>query len=246
MANKQNPVLRTKSLGSSLFGKTREAVIGLLFTDPDLALHVREIARRTGFSAPTVARELRLLEDAGVLVAEESGRQVRFRADAACPLFGELKSIAVKTWGIRGRILSAIESLPGIECAFIFGSFASGGTHRGSDVDVLVIGSIDHAVLSNAMTAVSSDVGRRVNAQLYRPAEWRRKLDGRNSFLESVAGGSKIFLLGDEEVLNDVGKPRASRGEKAAEPPSAYGKGNRKPSQSRPRVRRGGKPARHA
>lgn len=246
MSNKHMPVLAPKSLGSSLLGKTREAVIGLLFSDSDRALHVREIARRTSFSAPTVARELRLLEKAGVLVAEESGSQVRFRADAACPLFAELKSIAVKTWGIRGRIVAAIEGLPGIECAFIFGSFASGAAHGGSDVDVLLIGSIDHAVLSNAMTAVSSDVGRTVNAQLYRPAEWRRKLDERNSFLVSVAEGAKIFLLGDEEVLNAIGKPRAARGEKAAEPASAYAKGNRKPSQGRSRVRRGGKPARHA
>ena len=47
--------LQAANLGTALLGRTREAVIGLLFTDPAQGLHVREIARRTGFSAPTPA-----------------------------------------------------------------------------------------------------------------------------------------------------------------------------------------------
>ena len=247
MTNKQSNAATTpKSLGASLFGKAREAVIGLLFSDSSPALHVREVARRTGFSAPTVARELRLLEGAGVVIAQESGRQVQYRADPQCPIFTELTSIAAKTWGIRGRIAAAIDPLEGIDCAFVFGSFASGKAHRGSDVDVMVIGTIDHAVLSNAMTDVTAHIGRTVGAKLYRPAEWRRKLDAQNAFLVSVAGGPKIFLVGDEEVLSGVGKPRAARGAQAAEPARAYGKGNRKPPEGRARVRRGGKASRHA
>ena len=161
-------------IGSALLGKTREAVIGLLFTNPDQSLHVREIARRTGFSAPTVARELRMLEEVGVLVSVASGRQLHYRADPACPLFPELRSIATKTWGVRGRIGAALEGLDGIDCAFVFGSFAAGNAHADSDIDVIVIGYCDFAVLSEAMSSVSSEVARTVNAKLYRPAEWKR------------------------------------------------------------------------
>ena len=38
-----------------------------------------------------------------------SGRQLHYRADPACPLFPELRSIATKTWGVRGRIGAALD-----------------------------------------------------------------------------------------------------------------------------------------
>jgi predicted nucleotidyltransferase len=238
--------LTRSPLGAALLGKTREAVIGLLFSAPDQALHVREIARRTGFSAPTVARELRLLEEAGVLMSAVSGRQVHYRPDPSCSLFPELRSIATKTWGIRGRIGTALERLTGIECAFIFGSFAAGSPHQASDVDLIVIGSIDYAVLSEAMTSVSSDVGRAVHAKLYRPAEWGRKLQEGNSFVTSVAAGPKLFLSGTEGALDAIAESGAARGRKATEPSSAHAKGDRKPPQGRARIRGGRKTARRS
>lgn len=238
--------LQTSSLGAALLGRTREAVIGLLFTDPAVGLHVREIARRTGFSAPTVARELRMLEAVGVVTSEAIGRQVSYRANPACGLFAELKSIAVKTWGLRGRVATVISGLEGVEAAFIFGSFATGQAHPASDVDVIVVGTVDYAVLSEAMSRVSTDVGRSVNAKLYRPGEWGRKLAEGNPFLNRVASGPKLFLAGNEEVLGAIGESRAARGEKAAEPARTYTARGRKPPDDRARVSRRRKPARHA
>jgi predicted nucleotidyltransferase len=234
------------SVGAALLGKTREAVIGLLFSVPDQPLHVREIARRTGFSAPTVARELHLLEDAGVLLSAVAGRQVHYRPDPSCLLYSELQSIAAKTWGIRGRLAAALEGLPGVDCAFVFGSMAAGTAHPGSDVDLVVIGTVDFAVLSDAIMAVTGDVGRAVNAKLYRPAEWARKLKDGNSFIAAVAAGHKMFVAGDEGVLSGFGKPRAARGAKTAEPASAHAKGTRKPPQGGARVRGGRKASRHS
>jgi predicted nucleotidyltransferase len=225
------------SLGAALLGKTREAVIGLLFSDPDRALHVREIARRTGFSAPTVASELRSLERVGVLVSEVAGRQLHYRADPASLLFGELKGIAVKTWGIRGRIGAALEKLAGVQSAFIFGSFASGQADARSDVDVIVIGATDHAVLYDAVSRVSTEIGRAVNAKLYRPAEWKGKLAEGNPFLVAVAGGPKLFFVGDEETLNGIGESGEARPAKAAQPSPRYQKRARKPRQGGARVR---------
>ena len=238
--------LQASSLGAALLGRTREAVIGLLFTSPDVGLHVREIARRTGFSAPTVARELRMLEAVGVLTSESIGRQVSYRANPSCGLFPELKSIAIKTWGLQGRLATAVSGLNGVEAAFIFGSFASGQAHPTSDVDVIVIGTVDYAVLSEAMSRVSADVGRTVNAKLYRPGEWARKLAESNHFLAGVASGPKLFMTGNEEVLGGIGQSRTARREKAAEPAPAYSARGREPPVDRTRVSRRRKPARHS
>ncbi|HYC36301.1 MAG TPA: nucleotidyltransferase domain-containing protein [Usitatibacter sp.] len=233
------------SIGAALLGRTREAVIGLLFLDPAIGLHVREIARRTGFSAPTVARELRILEAAGVVTSEAIGRQLSYRANPTCVLYAELKSIALKTWGLRGRVGTSILSLDGIDAAFIFGSFAAGQAHPTSDVDVIVIGSVDYAVLSEAMSRVSTEVGRSVTAKLYRAGEWARKVADDNHFMSAVMAGPKLFLVGDEEVLGGIVESGTARGAKAAEPAPAYSSRGRKPPVHRARVSRRRKPARH-
>lgn len=187
-----------------------------------------------------------MLEAVGVLTSEAIGRQVSYRANRACALFPELKSIAIKTWGLRGRVATAISGMEGIGAAFIFGSFAAGQAHPTSDVDVIVIGTVDYAVLSEAMSRVSTDVGRSVNAKLYRPAEWRRKLAENNHFLAAVASGPKLFLAGNEEVLGAIGESRTARGAKAAEPARAYAARGRKPPGDRARVSRRHKSSRHS
>jgi len=221
-----------------LFGKAREAAIGLLFSEPGRHLHVRDLARRSGFSAQTIARELRQLADAQVLLSENIGRQLFYRANPGCPLFSELRSIAVKTWAVQGRISAALESLGnGIECAFIFGSYAAGTQDSHSDIDLLVIGNIDFAVLSEVTSVVSRLVGREISSKLYRPQEWRRKLDEENSFLLAVARGPKIYVAGNEEALDGIGKPGAPRGTSPTRSPPGNASGNRKPPRHRAGVR---------
>lgn len=68
-----------------LFGSTRAAVLRLLFLNPGDGLHVREIARRTNSSAGSLHRELRSLAELGILVREETTRQVFYRANPDWP-----------------------------------------------------------------------------------------------------------------------------------------------------------------
>src|SRR3954465_14518796 len=114
------------SVGDLLFGKTRQAVMGLLFLKPEESFHLRQIVRLTGAGIGPVQRELAKLVDAGLLLREQRGRQVYFQA-AGSPVFGELRGLLVKTAGVADVLRQALSPLaPGIRSAFIFGSFAKG------------------------------------------------------------------------------------------------------------------------
>lgn len=231
---------RRQPLGAALFGRAREAVIGLLFLDPNSELHVRELARRAGLAASTIAHELKALQEAGVLNAEARGAQLFFRANPDCPLFEELKSIAVKTWGISGRVEAALKALHNIDCAFIYGSFAKGTANPQSDVDVLVIGSAEFSTLHDAVSEATRAIGRVVSPKLYRPDEWKRKMKEGNSFVRAIAAEPKLFLVGNEEVLNAIGKSGEAGTKQRLEPASAQAAGNRKPPRRGARLRKGG------
>jgi predicted nucleotidyltransferase len=189
------------SSSSSLFGRAREAVIGILFGEPGARFHVREIARQAGLSAPTIARELSLLKQAGVVKAEAVGNQLVFTADDSYPLAPELRSIAIKTWGVIGRLRTALKSRKDVEAAFVFGSYASGTAGPTSDIDLLVISDGPYVEYADMAARLSDELHRTVSLKLYRHPEWRKKRDEGNSFVVRLAKEQKIFVAGNEEVL---------------------------------------------
>ena len=88
------------SLAFHLLGQTRSAVLSALLLHPEASLHVRELARLTGASAGSLHRELRSLADLGLLLRQEVGRQVHYRANPDSPVFEELSSFLRKTAGL--------------------------------------------------------------------------------------------------------------------------------------------------
>ncbi|MBI1942610.1 MAG: hypothetical protein HYS35_03005 [Betaproteobacteria bacterium] len=88
-----------QALANLLFGAYRHRVLSLLFLRPGDSFHVRMIARLTGVPAGSLHRELRLLADAGLLLAWRIGNQIHYSADENAPVFRELCAILEKTAG---------------------------------------------------------------------------------------------------------------------------------------------------
>ena len=79
----------------ALFGRSRRAVIGLLFAKPHKELHLREIARLAGMSAPTIQRELNILTEAGLLNERRLSNHRLFSANRSNALFPWLEGVAM-------------------------------------------------------------------------------------------------------------------------------------------------------
>ena len=79
------------ALATALFGKTRQAVLALLFGHPDESFYVREIVRLVDAGHGAVQRELRQLAACGIIRRSVQGRQVYYQANAESPVF-ELSS----------------------------------------------------------------------------------------------------------------------------------------------------------
>src|SRR4030065_1187784 len=88
------------SLATTLFGKTRRAILSLLYGHADESFYLRQIARTTGVGLGPIQRELKNLTDVGIIIREVQGRQGYYRANAQCPIFNELKNIVRKTFGV--------------------------------------------------------------------------------------------------------------------------------------------------
>lgn len=190
------------SIADALFGKTRQAVLGLLFGQPDRSFYLRELVTAIGGGASQVQRELAQLSTSGLITREPHGNQVWFRANPQSPVFGELKSLIAKTSGIADVVRVALAPFARqIVTAFIYGSVARGDHDAASDVDLFVVGSIAPSRLAPAQLALREQLGRPVRLVVYSAAELREHAAAREQFVASVLRQPKIWLLGSEDAL---------------------------------------------
>ena len=135
------PAATPIALEEVLFSPARGRLLSLLLSRRDERFYVREAARMTGVSIGAAPRELATLDACGILLREEVGREVWYRANKACPVHNELRSLMLKTAGAAGVLRAALAPIAGrIASAYLYGSVAKGHSPRiDSDVNVMVL-----------------------------------------------------------------------------------------------------------
>jgi len=195
-----------------LFGRTRGAVLALLYGHVDQSFYTRQIAREVDASVGAVQRELENLSKVGLIVRSSVGSQVFYQANREAPVFSEMRALVSKTIGIFSVLQSALHPLAKrVLVAFVYGSVAREEETAQSDVDLLVVGKATLDEVLSRLTSVEKNIGRPINPTVYSVAEFKSKLAGRNHFLNAVLNGQKVFLVGDENELRKVGGVRLAK-----------------------------------
>jgi predicted nucleotidyltransferase len=196
-------VPRHTSVADALFTKGQQRVFAVLFGDPGRSFYANEIIARAGVGTGAVQRELGRLEAARLVTVTRVGNQKHYQANAAAPVFEELRGLVLKTSGLADVLRAALAPLATeVRAAFVFGSIAKNEDTARSDIDLMVVSdSLAHADLYETLADAAVRLGRRVNPTVYRPDEFSRRLQEQNSFLITVLAEPKIWLYGGEDEL---------------------------------------------
>ena len=185
--------------GQGLFGRTRAAVLAVLYGHADQSFYLRQLVRAIGAGHGALQRELQHLTDMGLILRTTQGNQVLYRANSQSPIFSEIKGLITKTVGIHDVIRSSLASLaPEIQVAFVYGSVARQEERANSDVDLMVVGSAQFGEVVSALGPAQKTLGREINPTVFAADEFRSKLGSGNHFLRSVMKEKKLFVLGTE------------------------------------------------
>ncbi len=205
------------SLADALFPRTKQRILGVLFAQPDRAIHLRELARIAGVNPSSIQREIQTLVGAGIVTKVARGNLQEFQANRECPIFEELCGFARKTFGIADVIKSALEGLP-IDVALIFGSIAKGSESAHSDVDVLIISNTGYREALDRVMAIEKQIGRPINVKHFRAKEFQDLARSENAFAMNIINGPKIFLKGNAYGLEAIesAQPAHRQGPSAA------------------------------
>ncbi|MBB6135294.1 putative nucleotidyltransferase [Massilia aurea] len=191
----------------ALFTKTQQRVLAVLFGQPHRSFYANEIIELAQSGSGAVQRELARLQASRLVTVQKIGNQKHYQANPDAPIYEELRGIVMKTFGVTDVLRNALIPLwPLIEVAFIYGSLAKGTEHAGSDVDLMVVGSLPSNVqLLELLLPTHALLGRVVNPTLYTAAEFSQRVQVGKSFIIRVLEQPKVFVKGNEHDISRIG-----------------------------------------
>ena len=191
------------SAADALFPAVRQRVLAVLFGSPDRSFYANELIALARSGTGAVQRELASLLAAGLVTVRDQGNQKHYQANAASPVFAELRGLVLKTVGLADVLRAALAPLEDqVAAAFVYGSVARQQDTAASDVDVLIVSdALGYAEVFGALEGAAQTLGRIINPTLYTRAELARRRAEDNAFVTRVLDQPRIWLMGDEEAL---------------------------------------------
>lgn len=181
------PILRSQQQAS---------ILALVLGDPELELSLTDLAERTGAPLPSVHREVRRAEAAGLFTSRKLGNMRLVRANIDSPYYGGLADVLTRAFGVPAVLAEALRPVDGIDDAYVYGSWAARhagepGVRPVGDVDVLVLGDPDRDSLYEALHEAEQRLGREVQATV-RATGWLES--GSGSFHDTIVGRPLLRL----------------------------------------------------
>lgn len=192
--------LHTTGVAGALFSKTLGGVLALLFGQPGRAYYTREIVKQVGTGGSQVNKDLERLTAAGLILREQRGNLVFYRANPAAAVYPELVGLVGKSFGIPEQLRRFIEPLADrIQYAGVYGSVARGEHRADSDVDLLLVGDVRLSELAIPLHEAEAALGMKVSPTVMTLVEFRKRYQSGDHFLNKVLAGDLVTLWGSIE-----------------------------------------------
>lgn len=179
-------------------------VLNLLFQNPEREYYLSELSKILGKTGGDYKKILDSLVEFGIVEDERKGPLRYFKLNKGHFLYPEIKTILSKTRGLEFQLKDIVNSIKGIDFAFIYGSMAKNKEAAVSDIDLAIISdSIDRNELVKKIRKCEGVLKREINYSIYAKDEFINKINNKNSFILNILNEPLINLKGD---INDIAR----------------------------------------
>lgn len=186
----------------ALFGAgAKSKVLQQLYSEKaEGTVAARALARLAGVPYGSIHKTLNELVNSQLVVRENSARGPQYRAPHEDTRLRGLFLLIRQDSAIVKQIQRVLKPIRGMRYACIFGSFATGRTHKGSDIDVLVLEGegADRFAAMTALSKASGKLARPIDPQFYSVEEFLAKASEGEPVTCSILAGPRIALRGVE------------------------------------------------
>ena len=170
-------------------------LVEALFERPSSWQTSAELRNRCDVVASSLHRELIRLVESGIVERDATSRPHRFRIDMSSPISEPLGELVALSLDAEALLKMAVDNLPGVEAAGIFGSWARGEARRESDIDLMVIGDCGLEPAADAIRPIEVKLLRDVNLVVLTRGDLEDLRE--SAFIRGVAESPVVKLVGD-------------------------------------------------
>jgi len=186
--------------------KIRKNLLRIFFYNQEKKFYIRELAKTVSSSAGNVQKELRRLEDEQIVRSEKYANLRLFSLNKTHPLFPEIEIIIYKTIGIDEEIRKELKTLKGLKFGLIYGSYAKGDFKADSDIDLLLIGTINENEAIKRIQKVEKKILREFHFNFIKILEFSAKVK-QSSFYRELLKNYILVTNNKDEFEKFITKP---------------------------------------
>lgn len=179
----------------SLKSEITQKVLNYFFLNPQESLYVNELARKLSLDKRNLVKKIRELEKEGLLISQPRGNLKLYSINNKFPLYKEYKNIILKTLGFEKKLKALLKEVPGIERAYIFGSYAGNKMDIHSDIDLLIIGEHDMISAQKRISQLQHQLDREINVVNMNKNEFLKRKKNKNPFITNIFKKKPIEII---------------------------------------------------
>ncbi|MFQ6605975.1 MAG: ArsR family transcriptional regulator [Fidelibacterota bacterium] len=156
-------------LDSLITSKARLKLLLKFFLNEETKAYLRELAKEFNESTNNIRVELNRLTDAKMLVSENVGRTVVYKANVNHALFSDIQNVVQKYVGLDRLADELLSRLGNVEAAYVVGDYA-----RGIDsglIDLVLVGKVKQDVLQDLVTKMETAISRKIRSFVVQKSE---------------------------------------------------------------------------
>ena len=179
----------------SLRSEIAKKILNYFFINPRENLYVNELLRKLSLDKRNLVKKLRELEKEGILKSQTRGNLRLYSINKSYPLYKEYEKIVLKTVGLEDRLKKLIGEIPGINEAYIYGSYANNKMDTHSDIDLLVVGSHKIILLQSRLNKLQKEIEREINIVNMDQREFKKRIQKKDAFILGVLKDKNIKII---------------------------------------------------
>jgi len=192
-----------------MISRVRVKLLDLFFTQTEEMFFVREITRKTKEEINAVRRELERMVTVGLVKSEQRGNRLYYQLNSKYVFFQELRQMVIKSSGLGLAMRKLRRKLGTIDFVMFSGKFVRHKLPAQGEVDILVVGDVVLAELSDLVKEEEKVLGREINYAVFSRDEFEFRKQRRDPFIMDVFYGVRVMVIGDEDEFTER-KPQIS------------------------------------
>jgi uncharacterized protein len=189
------------SLKDLFVSKVRVKLLKTFLSNPDQIYYVRQLVRRTEEEINAVRRELKRMEQRGMVRKEPRGNRLYYGFRKDYLFYQNLLELITKTTGLGAALIKNKNKIGKIKYAMLSGKFIRKKPIEQSEVSLLVIGDVVLAQMAALIKDYETKLKRDIHYTVMTKEEFEFRKKRRDPFITTILMHSRVMLVGDEEEM---------------------------------------------